>query len=208
MIRTRCMGDGWSDELRACVYDGDDPNGCLTTQAPDVEKAIVDLSATAKKLAAAKQKPASITCAAVASAHYSDAQAKAHKLGAKDLKASRTEMQRVCTADKWPDATRACAVVADGDNCYTQAIRWSYPAIVVTRKNVPANCALYRAVVDRVTTCNTKLPKETITALRDAFDQTEKSWTAITNPDDQKIWNDACAAGVEAMATTMTLCAP
>ncbi|MFT3696293.1 MAG: hypothetical protein QM831_24345 [Kofleriaceae bacterium] len=195
-----CLDESWSNELRGCVL-GDDRDKCLADQSPLTVKRLADLNDMAKKIVAAKQKPASITCAAAAAEHYSDKRSKAKKLAAKDIKASRAEMQRVCTAEVWDDDARACIVAADDHTCYKQPTRWAYPAMIVAGATVPANCALYKVAVQRWVACD-KYPAESRKAMDDAFKSVEQTWqNPNMSPDDQKIWNDACDAGFEAIAT-------
>lgn len=200
LIKRSCQDDGWPAATRACATDAD-PNACVDERAPALRQKLTGVNDLAGKLVTAKQKPAAITCAAVAAAHYADKHTKPKKLSVAEVKASRAELQRVCMADAWDEDTRACIVVTDARTCYAQPMRWSYPALIAS-----GYCDLYKAAADRLGACD-KYPAETRTALNDGIATIEQNWANPNlSPDDRKTWDDACRAGFEALSSMLETC--
>lgn len=214
LIENTCNVEGWSEETKSCLLVATDLAGstmCLQSEgsAPKLTQALVDIDAVAGKIAAAKQKPASIACAKVVATHYADPRWKDRLKTAKDRKqqiaASRAEMQKVCTAEAWSETQRACIVVNDEPRCYENAQRWSYPALVgVKRAGVPDDCTTYQAAMDRVITCDS-LPQASRDAMKDAFTEASKMWTNLS-PDDAKTMAPICKQGVDAMLNAFPQC--
>ena len=208
LIEDTCNTSGWSEDTRECVLaavDNVSTSTCLQREAsaPKLLQQLTDLDGTATKIAAAKKKPASITCAKAVGVHYGDAKWKSH---AKDKPAaSRTAMQKACTDDKWADTERACIVITDDPSCYDNPGRWGYPALVVAKRpNVPDDCAMYEAVMARIENCPA-VPEVSRDALKQAFGEAAKTWTGLS-PDDAKQIGPICKSGADAMMSAFPLC--
>jgi hypothetical protein len=208
LIEDTCNNDGWSEDTKECVLAAVDNAGtsaCLLPEAsaPKLLQQLTDLDGTATKIAAAKTKPASITCAKAVAAHYGDAKWKAR---AKEKPAaSRTAMQKACSDDKWTEMQRACVVVADDPSCYDNPGRWGYPALVVAKRpNVPDECAIYEAVMVRIESCSA-VPEASRGALAQAFGEAAKTWAGLS-PDEAKQIAPICKGGADAMMSAFPLC--
>jgi hypothetical protein len=216
LVETSCNANGWSEQTKECVLAAKDPLAtevCLNAEASAKQLAqqLTLLDGVAAKILAAKKQPRSITCEKAVAAHYADARWKDRL---KDLKpadkrhqivASRTAMQKTCVGDHWDDTTRACIVVADEQRCYANALRWGYPALIAaTMPNLPDECGMYKAAIDRIATCDA-LPVSSRDAMKQAFDQASAGWAAL-DPDAMKTLAPACRAGADAMVQAFPNC--
>ncbi len=221
LVEATCNRESWSEKTKECVVAATDPDAirsCLAAEASAAKLAqdLTEVDATATKIAAAKRKPRSITCAKVVAAHYGDARWKDRLKGvtkpaerSKRITASRTAMQQACTGDAWPDTLRACVVIADAQRCYeganVPAMRWGYPALITVKEpGMPDECATYKAVIERISTCDA-IPAASRDAMKQAFAQSSSIW-AGASPDDAKMLGSACQAGAESLMSAFPAC--
>ena len=206
LIETTCNAEGWEEKTKECIQaPANQPATCLADSPTQIAKQLTELDATATKIATARKKP--ISCAKAVAIHYSDASWKKRgpKVNKPEIAASRTEMTKQCTAEAWTEAQRACIVVDDDPRCYSSPQRWGYPALILPpAKDMPAECALYKAAMDRISTC-AALPETSRTAMRDAFGEAAKMWIGIS-ADDAKAVAPICAQGTEAMLGAFPEC--
>jgi len=152
-VETECAA--WHEKTKQCLV--------ADTAPPDLVSCIVDepdkpafaakldqIAERAKKISAAKQKPATMTCAKVAATYYADAAWQGKLDGAKPaerrkaITGSRTAMQKACTADKWTDTVRACVATGGGVACFdgsaVLAADWDFPARATVVRAMPPVC--------------------------------------------------------------------
>ncbi|MEO6776995.1 MAG: hypothetical protein ABI467_28955 [Kofleriaceae bacterium] len=216
LVAAACNANGWTEQTKECVVAATDPLStevCLNAEAsaPQLVQQLSELDTTATKIAAAKQQPRSITCAKAVAAHYAAARWKDRLEDRKpadkqrQIAASRTAMQKACVADHWDETTRACIVVSDAQRCYANALRWGYPALIAaTAPNLPAECGMYEAAIDRIATC-AALPVSSRDAMKQAFDQTAASWSGL-DAAGLKSLAPACKAAADAMVQAFPSC--
>jgi hemoglobin len=129
-----CDGDGWSDEVRKCFYDGYDVSSCRSKLDAVQDQGIVDRLAKNDELLARigklAVKPAAIDCKKV-------------------VAESRAAMKTACVDDNWSALMRACIVGDDTERCLTAAgfpaARFGFPAAGVAVEGVTstASAGLY-----------------------------------------------------------------
>jgi hypothetical protein len=220
LVEATCNREGWTEPTKECVLATTDPvvtESCLKpeTSAKKLAQELTELDATASRIAAAKKKPRTIACDKVVAAHYGDAHWKDRLKDAKAtdrkklIAASRAAMQKACTDDQWSETMRACVVVSDGQRCYesanVSALRWGYPALIAVKEpGMPDECATYKAVIERVSTCEA-LPVSSREAMKQAFAQTATAWTSLS-PDDAKALGPACQAGADSLMSAFPAC--
>jgi hypothetical protein len=174
MIGSRCTA-GWDQVTRQCLIAEPPPVDALTNcVAHELNKDVLaaDLAAISSRaatIAAAKQKPASITCAKVVAAYYADANWKdsLDRLSPSDRKkaiaGSRTAMTRACAKDGWDDTLRACLATGGDATCFSDAgvtSRWGYPAFEANVSILPPECDEMRLLTAKLARC-TALPQQT-----------------------------------------------
>lgn len=145
-----CDGDGWSEEVRRCFYDGYDPSSCRSKLDSVQDQGIVDRLAKNDELLARigklAVKPASIDCKKVVAVHYADSAWKGKldqvkgKARKKMIADSRAAMKSACVDDGWSALMRACIVGDDSERCLTAAgfpaARFGFPAAGVAVEGV------------------------------------------------------------------------
>jgi hypothetical protein len=216
LVETSCNASGWTEQTKECVVASKDPLStevCLDKEvsAKQLTLQLTELDGVAAKIAAAKKQARSITCDKAVAAHYADARWKERLKDAKpadkrrQITASRVAMQKACTADHWDDTTRACIVVSDAQRCYPNALRWGYPALIAaTVPNLPDECGMYKAAVDRIATCDA-LPTSSRDAMKQAFDQAAAGWSGL-DAESLKTLAPACRADADAMVQAFPSC--
>ena len=216
LVETSCNANGWTEQTKECLLAAKDPLAtevCLNpeTSAKQLVAQLTEVDTIAAKIATAKKNARAITCEKAVAAHYADARWKDRLKDVKpadrrqQIVASRTAMQKACVADHWDDTTRACIVVADQQRCYENALRWGYPALIAaTMPNLPDECGMYKAAIDRIATCDA-LPTSSRDAMKQAFDQASAAWTGL-DPDAMKTLAPACKAGADAMLQAFPNC--
>jgi hypothetical protein len=209
----------WSERMKNCIEGAADERAeieaCLAGEVdPDARdeltKALTDIAGLATKIAAAKKKPASITCKQVVIKHYGDALWKQKLDGyngnerKKMISASRDVMTKACTADNWSDTTRACLVLRGGDVCFDAANKrkWGYPATGAVTTVGIAECDEYAAAVAKLTACN-MLPQ----ASRDSIVRSQQQMLAeiarVPAAERAKM-GSSCKAGMDAIAMSLS----
>ncbi len=147
MFAARCAS-GWSQDTLQCLASPSAPSDALTScvanesNKDELAADLAAIAAHASAMAAAKRKPASITCAKVVAAYYADASWKDATPPA-DRKKSRAAMLRACTAEAWSDTLRACVATGGDATCFSDAgvtSRWGYPAFEVATSLLPPEC--------------------------------------------------------------------
>jgi len=216
LVETSCNTNGWTEQTKECLLAAKDPLAtevCLNaeTSAKQLAQQLTEVDTVAAKMAAAKKQARTITCDKAVAAHYADARWKDRLKDVKpadkrrQIAASRAAMQKACVADHWDDTTRACIVVADQQRCYENALRWGYPALIAaTIPNLPDECGMYKAAIDRIATCEA-LPVSSRDAMKQAFDQASAGWTGL-DADSMKTLAPACRAGADAMMQAFPTC--
>jgi hypothetical protein len=181
VVAKSCEYGSWQELTKECLETATTPDqvaACMLDEPTHdaLERELTVIDALAAKLAAAKQKPASIDCKQVAAAWYVEPRWK-DKLAAlkpaeraKQLATSRAAMQKACVADKWTDTTRACLVADGGERCFDIAKLYAtvWTPLVVPA-NAPPECTKYAADMQRVLACD-KLPTASRDAMKQAFD--------------------------------------
>ncbi len=220
-VRKAWLGDecehGWSEATLACIVigaridDADAIRSCIATnldaaERDEIDKQLAEYGRLAAKIAAAKRKPAAITCKKAVAVHYGDRAWQQKLDGYKPterkrmIAASRDRMTKACTADRWSDTLRACLVVGGGETCYETTgmrMRWGYPAagaVIVTGVD---ECDEYAAAVQKIAACKT-VPKTSRDALQQALDQM-LAQVAGQPADKRDAMSTSCAAGLEAI---------
>jgi hypothetical protein len=159
-VALRCAS-GWSQAALLCLASPNAPNDALTsciareTNKDELALDLAAISAHATAMAAAKQKPASITCAKVVAAYYADANWRDATPPA-DRKKSRAAMSRACTAEAWTDTLRACLATGGDATCFSDAgvtPRWGFPAFEVTTSQLPPECDDVRMLAATLARC-------------------------------------------------------
>ena len=216
LVEASCNANGWTEQTKECVVASKDPLStevCLNAEASAKQLAqqLTEVDTTAAKIAAAKKQARSITCDKAVAAHYADARWKERLKDAKpadkrrQIVASRAAMQKACVADHWDDTTRACIVVSDAQRCYANALRWGYPALIAaTEPNLPDECGMYKAAMDRIATCDA-LPTSSRDAMKQAFDSAAAGWSGL-DAETMKTLAPACRAGADAMVQAFPNC--
>jgi hypothetical protein len=220
-VRTHVVGElcehGWDESLKQCVVDEQrSPHGlagCLSAAFSEPEhdaftQRMTEITALAKKIAAAKKKPATFSCAKVVALHYADANWKLRLEGFKPaerkrmISESRALMTKACAA--WSDTTRAC-VIAGGElgDCFDEdnRPRWGYPAIgSVSSVGIP-ECDDYSAVVTKFTSCNLLGDAARKTIVRSQ--QQLLAEIARLPASDRAKMGTSCKAGMEAVSESL-----
>lgn len=158
-LQELCDGDGWSDEVRKCFYDGYDPSACRSKLDAVQEQGIVDRltknDELLTRIGKLVLKPAAIDCKKVVAVHYGDATWKGKldqvkgKARKKMIADSRAAMKSACVADNWSALLRACIVGDDTERCMTAAgfpaARYGFPAagVAVDGVSTGASAGLY-----------------------------------------------------------------
>ena len=207
---------GWSETLKRCLRGSAGNAGkteaCVAAHLPAGERAeltkkLTELDRLASKIAAAKQKPATIGCKQVVARHYGDARWKAKLDGYKPaerkkmIAASRAKMLADCKDQGWADTLRACIVAGGDEPCfasYGMRLRWGFPAAGVVTTIGVAECDAYRAAVMKIATCD-KLPQQSRDALVRSFDEMQAQMASLPAADRAKSAT-SCAAGIDAIA--------
>lgn len=209
----------WPDSLKQCIetagHESAELARCLAhelsaDEQQALDKQLADVSALAAKLAAAKKKPASITCTKAVAAHYADAQWKQKLDGYKPderkkmIATSRKLMTTTCTADKWDDTMRACIVLRGGDVCFDgrNKRKWGYPATGAVTAVGVAECDEYAAAVAKLTACN-MLPQ----AARDSIVRSQQQMLAEiarVPAGERAKMGESCKAGMDAIAMSLS----
>jgi hypothetical protein len=209
----------WPERMKECIEgatnDRAEIEACFASQldadARDATtKALSDIAGLATKLAAAKKKPASITCKKVVAAHYADALWKQKLDGYKPddrkrmIAASRTVMTNACTADKWDDTVRACIVLRGGDVCLDakNKRKWGYPATGAVTAVGIAECDEYAAAVAKLTACN-MLPQVSRDSIVRSQQQMLAEIARVPAAERAKM-GSSCKAGMEAIAMSLS----
>jgi hypothetical protein len=71
------------------------------------------------------------------------------------------------------------------------------PAETTPAGNLPAECADYKAMVEKLATCE-KMPKESRDALKQSFDAAAPTWANVT-PETKATVAESCKKGAEAL---------
>ncbi|HEX4452231.1 MAG TPA: hypothetical protein VH143_15245 [Kofleriaceae bacterium] len=185
-VAVRCAS-GWSQEALLCLASPNAPTDALTSciaRETDKDELAADLAAIAahaNAIAAAKRKPASITCAKVVAAYYADASWKG-ALGEltpaarkQAIAGSRAAMLRACTTDAWTDTLRACLATGGDATCFSDAgvtSRWGYPAFELTTSSLPPECDEVRLLAATLARC-TAVPPPTRSAIAESLNRLE-----------------------------------
>lgn len=208
---------GWSEATLACIVigtqidDADAIKHCMTTnldaaERDEITKQLAEYDRLAAKIAAAKRKPAAITCKKAVAVHYGDRAWQSKLDGYKPaertkmIAASRTRMTKACTADSWSDTLRACLVVGGGETCFETTgmrLRWGYPAAGSVTQTGVDECDEYAAAVQKIAACKT-VPQTSREALQQALDQM-LAQVAGTPADKRDAMRTNCAAGLDAI---------
>ncbi|MEO8553570.1 MAG: hypothetical protein ABI678_26535, partial [Kofleriaceae bacterium] len=214
LVEATCRTEAWSEETRECLLAARDPNtvdGCLRgeSSALQLTQALTELDGAAARIHEAKKRPATITCERVVAAHYGEPRWKDRLPGVKDrrrqIAGSRTALAAACKAEHWSDTTRACIVVSDGQRCYAEAMRWGYPALIAAAvPNLPPACAMYKAAIDRLATCD-GVAQASRDAMKQAFDQASAMWTSLPAAEARSL-APACKAGTDAILVAFSAC--
>jgi hypothetical protein len=162
-VESSCIA-GWSQSVRQCFVDAtqrDALAGCAQEFAANV----ATIAARASAIAAAKQKPASIACAKVTDAYYSDASFKPAlermlpSERAKAVSGSRAAMVRACTRGAWGETLRACLASGGDASCFADtnvtATEWGYPAAASGVVALPATCDRLAKIAVKLAACKT-----------------------------------------------------
>ncbi len=170
LVLAECNARVWQESTKQCLISPDAPRdalaSCMLLEASkDVfATQLAEISMRALKIAAAKQKPATITCARVVATYYADAEWKGALHDAKPaertkaIAGSRSAMQKACSHDAWDDTLRACLVTGGGAGCFegstiASASAWGFPALGVGGDALPAECAEFRRLIEHYATC-------------------------------------------------------
>jgi hypothetical protein len=209
----------WSERMKDCVEgalgEPAELERCFAAELdPDARdeatKTLGDIESLATKIAAAKKKPASITCKQVVAKHYADALWKQKLDGYKPAErkqmigASRTVMATTCSADKWDDTMRACIVLRGGDVCFDDRNKrkWGYPATGAVTTVGIAECDEYAAAVAKLTACNMLAQ-----SARDSIVRSQQQMLAEiarVPADERAKMGSACKAGMDAIAMSLS----
>jgi hypothetical protein len=213
---------GWDDVLLACLVVsariGDTAaasaclaNGIDASERDEISKQLTELDRLAAKIAAAKKKPATITCAKVVAVHYGDAAWKQKLDGYKPaerkkmIAASRDRMTKACTADAWDDTLRACIVLRGGETCFASTgmrLRWGYPAAgVVTVTGIP-DCDAYAKAIQSLTACS-KVPQTSRDHMVRSLEQL-LAQIAAAPADKRPAMGSSCKAALDAVEQLVT----
>jgi hypothetical protein len=156
-----CLGsaDG-SDAVAGCVRDA--------TDGAAIARVVAAADAVVARMAAARARPAALTCERAAAEHYRDA-AWVGKLTddvdadqrRKLIAGSRTALAKACRDDSWSLDLRACLIADGGEPCFVAAgapgASWGFPAIGVFAPTGLAACDAYANEVATLLACP-KLP--------------------------------------------------
>lgn len=162
-VELRCVTDAWEQPVLHCFAAGRDAAACRALLSPAQEAALVGalapLQALGTKVVAAQQRPAALSCKAIAAAHYSDrawANQEPALVGAARKKAIaelRTWLERSCTDEHWSSTLRACISVGTMASCQraigTSDVRWDFTSLA-TPFGIPACDQLARTVASSI----------------------------------------------------------
>jgi hypothetical protein len=209
----------WSETLKECIDAAGNRtaeiDACFARELPPDEQdeqtsKLKQIGELAAKIAAAKKKPATITCAKVVTTQYADARWKQKLDGytaaqrKKMIAASRERMTKSCAADKWDDTMRACVVVRGGDDCFADKDKrkWGYPATGAVTSVGIAECDEYAAAVAKLTACN-MLPQLSRDAIVRSQEQMLAEIARLPAAERAKM-GSSCKAGMDAIAMSLT----
>lgn len=213
---------GWTARQLACLglatrVDDDDVTAdvCFTDPAErdEIRQKLGEYDRLAAKIAAARKKPATITCEKAVAVHYGDKAWKQKLDGFKPaerkkmIATSRDLMKQACTAESWAESLRACLVVGGGDTCFETTgmrMRWGYPAAGSVTATGIAECDEYAAAVQKIATCKT-VPQSSRDALTKALEQL-LAQVAGAPADKRAAMGTSCAAGLDAINQMIGSC--
>ena len=204
----------WSEEIKDCLRSAGSDNGratCLGSldehEQEEMTKKLESFDRLATKVAAAKQKPESITCKKVVATHYGNAAWKKKLDGFKAaerkkmIDASRALMQKACDDKPWDERLRACVVAGGGETCfetYSMRLSWGYPAAGAVTTVGIQECDDYGAAIQQLAACS-KIPQTSRESLKRSFDQTQAQVAGAPAKDRARM-APTCKAGLDAIA--------
>ncbi|HEY1814359.1 MAG TPA: hypothetical protein VGG74_18535 [Kofleriaceae bacterium] len=220
LVESECNDNPWNEATKRCLIADSAPADALSScmQLESTKDAfsgsLGDISTRAGKIAAAKQKPASIACAKVVGVYYGDASWKDALAGAtpadrkKAIAGSRTAMQKACTADAWDATLRACLATGGQVECFdgtpVTAAMWGHPALGVgPGVALPPECKEFRALVLRGLACPS-LAKESRDGFAEALEALETAMKESPTMGDAI--KGACESATTAMREALANC--